>query len=147
MAKFKDAQNVAEPLSLIQEVPTRWDSAFLMIERILRTKTALSTVLLGIAKAPSTFSAEEINSLEELCELLRPFERATKKISGGKYATMSLVIPMIWQMSMEVSSLENTFKTPEAIAAWIFKWLLQEAFRALRIKDSSEDSHVNRPKV
>jgi hypothetical protein len=80
MAKFKDAQNVAGPVLPIQEVPTRWDSSFLMVERILLIKTELSTVLLGTARAPSPFSAEEINILEELCQLLRPFEKATKNI-------------------------------------------------------------------
>jgi len=83
MAKFKDALMVADPLGLIQEVPTRWNSAFEMIERILKTKEALSIALLGTAKAPEPFSADKIDVLDELCSLLRPFEKATKLISGG----------------------------------------------------------------
>ncbi|XP_070072653.1 zinc finger BED domain-containing protein 4-like [Drosophila takahashii] len=53
MAKFREAQMVTDPLGLVQEVPTRWNSAFQMIERILQTKEALSIALLGTAKAPA----------------------------------------------------------------------------------------------
>lgn len=51
----------------------------LMIERILLTKTTLLTILLGTAKAPSPFTAEEINALEELCQLLWPLKKQRKK--------------------------------------------------------------------
>jgi len=33
-AKLRSAQGVGEPLSLIQEVPTRWNTAFYIIKRI-----------------------------------------------------------------------------------------------------------------
>jgi len=118
MAKFKDALMVADPLGLIQEVPTRWNSAFEMIERILKTKEALSIALLGTAKAPEPFSADKIDVLDELCSLLRPFEKATKLISGGKYPIMSLVIPMFCEMETQVLSYKNSFKSPEAILAF-----------------------------
>nr|XP_043069341.1 E3 SUMO-protein ligase ZBED1-like [Drosophila bipectinata] len=120
MAKFKDAQMVTPPLGLIQEVPTRWNSAFQMMERILQTNEALSIALLGTAKAPAPFSAEEIGVLEELCSLLRPFEKATKLISGGKYPTMFLVIPIVCEMQSQVFSYKDSFKSPEAILAFNF---------------------------
>nr|XP_017093875.2 E3 SUMO-protein ligase ZBED1-like [Drosophila bipectinata] len=120
MAKFKDAQMVTPPLGLIQEVPIRWNSAFQMMERILQTNEALSIALLGTAKAPAPFSAEEIGVLEELCSLLRTFEKATKLISGGKYPTMSLVIPIVCEMQSQVFSYKDSFKSPEAILAFNF---------------------------
>ncbi|XP_020803827.1 zinc finger BED domain-containing protein 4-like [Drosophila serrata] len=120
MAKFKDAQMVADPLGLIQEVPTRWNSAFQMMERILQTNGALSIALLGTAKPPAPFSAEEIGVLEEFCSLLRPFEKATKLISGGKYPTMSLVIPIVSKMQIQLFSYKHSFKSIEAILAFSF---------------------------
>jgi len=63
MAKFKVAQNCTDPLTLIQEVPTRWNSAYHMIERILATKDALTIALLGTAKAPLPFVSGDLEIL------------------------------------------------------------------------------------
>lgn len=60
MAKFKNAQDVEPALSLVQEVPTRWNSAFQMMERIFLTNDALSTALLATPRAPVPFSADDI---------------------------------------------------------------------------------------
>ncbi|XP_039501039.1 E3 SUMO-protein ligase ZBED1-like isoform X2 [Drosophila santomea] len=44
-AKFREAQDCERPYSLKQECPTRWNSAFYMVERILITKVAIASVL------------------------------------------------------------------------------------------------------
>jgi len=36
--------------------------------------------------------------MKELCLFLLPFDQATKTISGGKYPTIYLVIPLICEM-------------------------------------------------
>lgn len=118
MAKFKQAQTIENPLGLIQEVQTRWNSAFQMIKRLLETKEPLSSVLLCTSKAPIPFSAEEIDILKELTELLAPFQDATLAISGSKNATISLVIPLRCELHQKLQNLRPNLKTAEVVCAF-----------------------------
>lgn len=43
-AKLKSAQNTSKPLSLIQEVPTRWNSALYMLRRVLLLRETICAV-------------------------------------------------------------------------------------------------------
>lgn len=63
--KFKKSQGVANPYGLIQEVATRWSSAFQMLERIILTNEHISSTLLGIPKAPQPLFADEISTIKE----------------------------------------------------------------------------------
>lgn len=92
---FKQEQNTDTPLKLMQEVTTRWNSAFQMIKRILETSDPLNRTLLKMPKAPQPLAAEEIIILKEVVGILACFDEATTKVSGTKYVTISLVIPII----------------------------------------------------
>jgi len=87
--KFKIAQAVSMPYTLIQEVPTRWNSAFFIMERIIKTHDAISYVLVNTAKAPQPFSIEEIEILKELCAIMSLFNDASKQASADKIAVVS----------------------------------------------------------
>ncbi|XP_041451678.1 uncharacterized protein LOC121405135 [Drosophila obscura] len=120
MAKFKQAQDVENPMGLIQEVATRWNSAFAMVKRLLDTNDTLSTVLLSLPKAPLPFSVEEIDIMKELAELLSPFQEATVAISGSKYVTISLVIPLTCEIQQKLNNLKSKLKTVEVLSALKF---------------------------
>lgn len=94
-ATFSDDQKKKKPYNLKQECPTRWNSAFYMIERILNTHTAIAKVLLNTPKAVLPLSADEILILEDLKLLLAPFDHATKKASSRSLVTASLIIPIV----------------------------------------------------
>ncbi|XP_030764036.1 zinc finger BED domain-containing protein 4-like isoform X2 [Sitophilus oryzae] len=99
MEIFKKEQNIDDDITnkqykLIQEVPTRWNSTFYMIERILKTNEAISRTLLKVRKAPQPLSVDELSILNDVVKVLKCFEEATKKISGGSYVTISLIIPL-----------------------------------------------------
>jgi len=79
--------------TLIQETPTRWNSFHNMIERILETHEAIASVLLSTMNAPLPFTAEEINVLKDIEKILLLFKKVSEKVSGGKYVTISLIIP------------------------------------------------------
>ncbi|XP_030760921.1 zinc finger BED domain-containing protein 1-like [Sitophilus oryzae] len=92
---FKKEQDTATPYKLIQEVSTRWNSAFQMVKRIVQTSDALNKTLLKIPRAPQPLAAEEIIILKEVVDVLACFEEATTKVSGTKYVTISFVIPIV----------------------------------------------------
>lgn len=61
MDTFKKEQNTpdSEPLKLIQDMPTRWNSTYLMIKRVLEVNEALGKALLKLRRAPPPLSIEE----------------------------------------------------------------------------------------
>jgi len=102
MEKFKIEQNSEKPYTLIQEVPTRWNSTYAMIKRILQTNEAICRTLLNIRKAPSPLTADDILILQELEKLLSHFDEATKRVSGLTYVTISLIIPITFGIYIKI---------------------------------------------
>ncbi|XP_043069901.2 E3 SUMO-protein ligase ZBED1-like [Drosophila bipectinata] len=91
--KFKQAQG-DNAYSLIQEVSTRWNSAFKMVERILATKEFLSPVLLSLSRAPDPLTADDIELLEDIQTILAPFDYVTTQCSSSSKVTSSLIVPL-----------------------------------------------------
>lgn len=110
---FNKEQHTDNPYKLVQEVPTRWNSAFHMIKRILETSDALNRTLLKINKAPQPLAAEEIMILKEVVDILACFDEATIKISGSKYVTISLIIPIIQGIYRTLSTKRPQLETDE----------------------------------
>ena len=79
---------------LIQEVPTRWNSCYDMIKRILQVTDPVNTALLKLRNAPLPLSVDETTILEDIKNVLSCFEEATTKVSGANYVTISLIIPL-----------------------------------------------------
>jgi len=86
---------IKEPKKLIQDVQTRWDSTYYMICRFVELETSIRGTLGLLNNAPDNLKPEEWVILQELIKVLKPFEEATKAISGQKYMTASLVIVIV----------------------------------------------------
>jgi len=113
---FKKEQNTNTPYKLVQEVTTRWNSVFYMVSRILKTHEALNRTLLKIKKAPPPLTADEIMVLKEIEKILISFEQATQQISGSKYVTISLIIPITFGIFNNlVSDIKPNITTEEGI--------------------------------
>lgn len=106
---FKQSNNASDELrkaqehnnvkKLIQEVPTRWNSTYYMIQRFLELGEIINQILYRYETAPLPITAREIVILNEVQSLLKPLEAATNEISGQSYTTISLVIPMIHNLT------------------------------------------------
>ncbi|KAG5889629.1 hypothetical protein JTB14_025497 [Gonioctena quinquepunctata] len=104
-------QNNKKTLKLIQEVNTRWNSLFYMLERLQLVKNELAVAINECPKAPPLLTAEEYEVIKETITILKPFEVATELISGEQYITSSLIIPLIRGISTKLATLEGSINT------------------------------------
>ncbi|XP_062134595.1 zinc finger BED domain-containing protein 4-like [Drosophila sulfurigaster albostrigata] len=111
-AKLKLAQGT-EPINLKKEMPTRWNSCYEMISRILEIKDVVSETLLSIKGAPSPLGAEEISALMDLKELLEPFDSATNLASANNIVTISHIIPASQDIYRRLANMNTSLRTKE----------------------------------
>ena len=86
---------------LIQQCDTRWNSTLYMLQRVKEQQPALCSVLLESKdKAVCSLFPDgpEWNLLEDLVTVLKPFEEATKALSGSNYPTISIINPLLYQV-------------------------------------------------
>lgn len=92
---YQQQQNIARPLKILQDVPTRWNSSYYMLERFIVLEDAIKTTMaLTNMDGANQLTVNEWVVIKELCQALKPFEKVTKTISGEDYLTASLVIPL-----------------------------------------------------
>jgi len=82
-------------LKVKQDVSTRWNSKLILMERLLQIKAPLSAAITSLPRAPNGLTALEWELIEDCIPLLKPFESMTTELSGEKYPTLSMVIPLI----------------------------------------------------
>lgn len=111
-------------LKLIQSVDTRWNSMYHMLTRFIQLSDKVGLILLQCHTAPAMLSALELQIIKEFVELLKPFEDATKIMSGESYLTSRKVIPIINTLRTTLQSLQ-----PESKIGIRLQQLLIEQFR------------------
>lgn len=92
---------------LVQDVSTRWNSTFYMLERLNEQKSAVSLYTAEYGDI-TNLTGNQWMLLENLLNLLRPFEAITKEVSSTK-CLISVVIPMIKTMKLYLSKSGNDF--------------------------------------
>jgi hypothetical protein len=106
----------AEGVGLLAAVPTRWNSALIMLRRLVQEKVwrAVAEVL-GKAKASKgagnipRFSATR-SQIEDLVTILQPFEEATNSLQADGI-TISMVIPAILGIDRLLAISDTQFVT------------------------------------
>jgi len=63
-----------------------------MLQHFIELENSIRGTLGLLDKAPQSLNFDDWILLKELCTVLRPFEEATKAVSGESYITASLVI-------------------------------------------------------
>lgn len=95
-------------LKVKQDVSTRWNSSLIMLERLLEIKDALSITLSDLPKAPASLDATEWAIIWDCVPVLKPIEVLTSILSAEKYATISLIIPLIRGLQHSLNYLNTT---------------------------------------
>ena len=86
---------------------TRWNSQLLMIRSILR----IPEEKLNSLDTTVHLSAYECNILEDVVEILTPFETATYCIQGDNVVTSSMVVSCVHVLKKTFESLSEKFST------------------------------------
>ncbi|KAL0848776.1 hypothetical protein ABMA28_013207 [Loxostege sticticalis] len=89
--------------SVIQECPTRWNSMFHMVERLIKIKDA---IILYTSQHPNLpqLTPNDWLQLESCANILKPFEEVTKSMSSTE-ACISSVIPLIHVLTCTMENL------------------------------------------
>lgn len=90
-------------LKLKQECPTRWNSAYDMLDRLVTVKGAVSAIAASVKKVPS-LTASEWEVVDEYVRICKPFKILTAVMGSSTYPTISMVIP-------ELNKLKHTLAT------------------------------------
>lgn len=94
LLKAQTLENSNIPKRLVQEVPTRWNSTYHMVERFVELQKFIRLTVAVLNKNLPVICNEEWQLFEELIKVLKPFYDATRSMSGEKYVTGSSVIVM-----------------------------------------------------
>ena len=98
LLKQKQIDLHQEQLCLIRDVPSRWNSAYYMAERIILMQQSLSATLCAIRKSDLMPSDSEFVVLEEFIETMKPVVEITEAIGGEKWVTISTVRPLLHKL-------------------------------------------------
>jgi hypothetical protein len=91
LRQIQERLNIPEH-KLIQQVATKWNSAFYMLERYLEQYEAVQTTLCLENRNDLLIPAEKNQVIEQMIDTLRPFEAVTTELSSEKYVSASKVI-------------------------------------------------------
>jgi hypothetical protein len=91
------------PLLPIQDVPTRWKSAYLMMERMVKLKRSIQLYVSDHNRLP-TITANEWQLSERFLLILKPFFYLAKEMSAG-YSILSSLIPNIVTLELFLSKI------------------------------------------
>ena len=111
--KFNKSSKATERLvslcgkKLISNCPTRWNSTFLLIERLLDIKNHVTTV--AEEQEWDNLPISEWKVLDNVYKFLKPFAQYTSLISGSECTTISCVIPII--MELQITGVFYTSKS------------------------------------
>ena len=119
---------------LISDCPTRWSSTFLMLQRLLTVKDALSIVLEELCW--DNLPTSEWKVLASIHDLLKPFAQYTSLVGEEDYTTVSSVIPIVMEINLH---LEETRQSPSPQVSTAASVLLTE-FKC-RFRNLTDPSH------
>ncbi|GFR84459.1 zinc finger BED domain-containing protein 4 [Elysia marginata] len=149
-------QQGADPLKLIIEVDTRWNSTFYMFERYLKLHKEVTTALCLVGKKDMCLEEVDMVHMKEAVDALQPFAMATTEMSGEKFTTLSFVVPMVQMLheclcefsstnpvsSQLQAQLRKRFPSPETAFIWAAATYMDPRFMRHGFTDAGNAKEV-----
>lgn len=85
---------------LVKDCPTRWDSTFLLLSRLLEVKEHLEIVLEELEW--DCLTALQWRQLKLLLDLLQPFAHQTNVASSEKTTSIAMTVPILKELSLHL---------------------------------------------
>lgn len=109
--KDKQKQMGAKENMLVQSVCTRWNSTYAMLSRLQEQRWPVTATLSDPAvtqrgKHYLDLKPEQWNLIEELNQVLEPFESATVFLSGQQYVTLSALPHLVCKLKQNIEEPE-----------------------------------------
>ena len=109
--KNKQKQMGTKENMLVQDVCTRWNSTYAMLSRLQKQRWPVTATLSDPAvtqrgKHYLDLKPEQWNLIEELNQVLEPFESATVFLSGQQYVTLSALPHLLHKLKKNIQSSE-----------------------------------------
>ncbi|XP_005110616.1 zinc finger BED domain-containing protein 4-like [Aplysia californica] len=115
----------SQPLKLINEVETRWNSCHDMLKRYNDLHPQVTTALCLVGRETMLITQSEVEVIQAVIAALGPFEEVTREMSSEKMTTVSKVIPLIRVLQDILKDLTNR----PCIGGSVAKELLQQLNR------------------
>ncbi|PKC56482.1 hypothetical protein RhiirA1_500770 [Rhizophagus irregularis] len=122
----ENKSNTAQFININGQKEKEWNSSYLAWDRliflqyaVLQLNINLSCSLIPEEKADGNrlkkymLKDNEWELLDELCNILAPFEKATRDFSGNTYVTLSQMFPIITNLTNSLKSLDNSHEEYE----------------------------------
>ncbi|XP_060071429.1 E3 SUMO-protein ligase ZBED1-like [Ylistrum balloti] len=112
-ASAKDTHSLAEKQKslgvpvhrLKSECPTRWNSLYYLLERLVEQRESVTAVLATNDKI-NDLKKSEWKIAASYVSALKPFEDATNMMSASRYATSSMIIPVLHVLNEQMKDVE-----------------------------------------
>lgn len=88
---------------LRQDVPTRWNSTYLMLESAIYYRRAFTHLQLTDSNYKHGLFDEEWDKVEGICKFLSVFYNVTRIFSGSKYPTANLYFPNVFLVELTLN--------------------------------------------
>ncbi|MQL80587.1 hypothetical protein Taro_013022 [Colocasia esculenta] len=90
------------------DVPTRWNSTYLMLESALEFKRAFSSLIMLDPSFNCVPTPDEWDKAKVVCKFLKHFYSATNIVSGTKYPTSNLYFHEMWKIKVLLDEEANS---------------------------------------
>ena len=92
--------------TLIQEVSTRWNSAYNMLERYESLADPICVVLAKAGRAELILNNKELLITPDIVKSLKPFMEVTKVMSQENVLTLSLIVPLVTTLIQNLGNMD-----------------------------------------
>lgn len=100
---------------LIQEVETRWNSTFFMLQRIYEEREAVGAALTSLNTNVTPLNSGQFEVIAQCLQALSAFNHATVKLSAEKVVTASKIIPIVRMRFYKINEKAQKLTSPTAI--------------------------------